>query len=354
MKTIDLENHFITDVWVEALRNNKGYPTLDEKKGLGFAADAWMPMAVEPKLRDLGEGRIKLMDAAGVDYAVLSVTSPGAEQFEVEVGKEVARESNDILAEVMKKYPDRFGGFASLAPKDPEWSAQELERCVKELGFSGWNTHSNYGDSCIDEQRYWPLLAKAQELDVPIYLHPAVPMIPELRSFGMVLGGPTFGFGVEVMYAFMRMIVRGVFDEFPNLKIIMGHYGEAMPFLVDRVDRAYMQRALHPQSRDRPGEQGVGQPLCQEEPLGHHQRQLPAGSLRLYPGWAGDGQDPPGHRLPLRGHERLHGIPQEPAPDGGREDQALRGQRPGSRVLGTFGGAGPRGAGPPPRSRPTR
>jgi predicted TIM-barrel fold metal-dependent hydrolase len=242
VKSIDLESHFITDVWVEALRNNKGYPTLDEKKGLGFAADAWMPMAVEPKLRDLGEGRIKLMDDAGVDYAVLSVTSPGAEQFEIEVGKKVARESNDILAEVMKKYPDRFGGFASLAPKDPEWSAQELERCVKELGFCGWNTHSNYGDSFIDEERYWPLLAKAQELDVPIYLHPAVPMIPELRSFGMVLGGPTFGFGVEVMYAFMRMIVRGVFDELPNLKIIMGHYGEAMPFLVDRVDRAYMQK----------------------------------------------------------------------------------------------------------------
>ncbi len=253
MKTIDLENHFITDIWVEALRNNKGYPTLDEKKGLGFAPDAWMPMAVEPKLRDLGEGRIRLMDAAGVDYAVLSVTSPGAEQFEVEVGKKVARESNDILAEVTKKYPDRFGGFASLAPKDPEWSAQELERCVKELGFSGWNTHSNYGDSCIDEQKYWPLLAKAQELDVPIYLHPAVPMIPELRSFGMVLGGPTFGFGVEVMYAFMRMIVRGVFDEFPDLKIIMGHYGEAMPFLVDRVDRAYMQKHSIPNPEIGPG-----------------------------------------------------------------------------------------------------
>jgi len=253
VKTIDLENHFITDIWVEALRNNKGYPTLDEKKGLGFAPDAWMPMAVEPKLRDLGEGRIKLMDAAGVDYAVLSVTSPGAEQFDVEVGKKVALESNDILAEVTKKYPDRFGGFASLAPKDPEWSAQELERCVKELGFSGWNTHSNYGDSCIDEQKYWPLLAKAQELDVPIYLHPAVPMIPELRSFGMVLGGPTFGFGVEVMYAFMRMIVRGVFDEFPDLKIIMGHYGEAMPFLVDRVDRAYMQKHSIPNPEIGPG-----------------------------------------------------------------------------------------------------
>jgi predicted TIM-barrel fold metal-dependent hydrolase len=242
MKTIDLENHFVTDVWMDALRTNKGYPRVEEGKGLGFAPEAWMPLGKEGQLRDLGEGRLKLMDAAGVDYAVLSLTSPGAEQFEIEVGRKVAKESNDILAAAMKEYPTRFGGFASLAPKDAEWSIMELERCVKELRFTGWNTHSNFGDSYIDEERYWPVLAKAQELDIPIYLHPAVPMIPQLREFGMVLSGPSFGFGTEVMYAFLRMIVRGVFDNFPNLKIIMGHYGEALPFLVDRVDRAYMQR----------------------------------------------------------------------------------------------------------------
>jgi uncharacterized protein len=78
-------------------------------------------------------------------------------------------------------------------------------------------------------------------------------MIPELRSFGMVLGGPSFGFGTEVMYAFLRMIVRGVFDQFPNLKIIMGHYGEALPFLVDRVDRAYMQGHATPNPEVGPG-----------------------------------------------------------------------------------------------------
>ncbi len=146
----------------------------------------------------------------------------------------------------MNTYPERFGGFASLAPKDAEWSAAELERCVKELGFSGWNTHSNFGDSYLDDKRYRPILAKAQELNVPIYLHPAVPMIKELREFGMVLSGPTLGFGTDVTYCFMRMIVRGVFDEFPDLKIIMGHLGEALPFLLDRVDRAWMQNHCTP------------------------------------------------------------------------------------------------------------
>jgi hypothetical protein len=241
VKTIDLENHFITPTWMEALRKNTGYPTVDPVRGLGFAEDAWMPLGTEPKLADLGEQRLKHMDEAGVDYADLSLTSPGAEQFPVEVGKKVASDANDFLAGVTEKYPERFGGFASLAPKDPEWSARELERCVKDLGFKGWNTHSNYGDSYLDEKRYWPLLAKAEELDIPIYLHPAVPMIRELREFGMVLAGPTLGFGTDATYCLMRMIVRGVFDEFPKLKIILGHLGEALPFLVDRVNRAYMQ-----------------------------------------------------------------------------------------------------------------
>jgi predicted TIM-barrel fold metal-dependent hydrolase len=242
MRKIDLENHFTTPLFQEALLANKGYPRADPVKGLGFAADAWLPLTnTGAKLADVGEERLKLMDAAGVDYAVLSLTSPAAEQFEVEVGKRVAEDANDMLGALIAKYPDRFGGFASLAPKDVEWSVNELERCVKQLGFRGWETHSNFGDSYLDEEKYWPLLAKAQELDIPIYLHPAVPMIPELREFGMVLAGPTFGFGVEVSYTFLRMIMRGVFDRFPDLKIMMGHYGEAFPFLVDRVDRAYMQ-----------------------------------------------------------------------------------------------------------------
>ena len=95
-----------------------------------------MPLAAGAKLVDMGDDRLRLMDEAGVDYAVLSLTSPGAEQFAIEVGKNGrAEDANNILAAVTKKHPDRFGGFASLAPKDAEWSVKELERCVKELGF---------------------------------------------------------------------------------------------------------------------------------------------------------------------------------------------------------------------------
>jgi len=176
VETIDLENHFLTPTFQEALSTNTGFPRVDAARGLGFAEDAWMPLtATENKLADLSDYRLGLMDDAGVDYAVVSLTSPGAEQFPPEVAKRVARDANDFLAAAIKKHPDRLGGFASLAPKDAAWSAAELERCVKELGFKGWNTHSNFGDSYLDEKRYWPVLAKAEELDVPIYLHPAVP-----------------------------------------------------------------------------------------------------------------------------------------------------------------------------------
>jgi predicted TIM-barrel fold metal-dependent hydrolase len=129
VKTIDLENHFLTPTWQQALGANTGYPRVDPARGLGFSEDAWLPIGatgVDKKLSDMADYRISLMDEAGVDYGVLSLTSPGAEQFPIDVGKKVARDANDFLAAAMKKHPDRFGGFASLAPKDPEWSAAEL------------------------------------------------------------------------------------------------------------------------------------------------------------------------------------------------------------------------------------
>jgi predicted TIM-barrel fold metal-dependent hydrolase len=240
VKKIDLENHFATEAWLGALRTNEGYPRLEDG-GERLSPEVWNALGKKSQLLDLGEGRIEYMDSAGIDVAYLSLTSPGVEQFAPSVGVEVAENANNLLAEAIAGYPDRFGGYAALAPKDVDHAAKELERCVKVLGFKGWNTHSNFGDSYLDDPQYRPILAKAEELGVPIYLHPAIPMIPEIRTFGFVLAGPSFGFGVEVAYVFMRMIVRGVFDELPDLRIIMGHYGEALPFLVNRVDCAYRQ-----------------------------------------------------------------------------------------------------------------
>ena len=252
MTRIDLENHFCTEAWIEALRRNPGYPRL-ENEGERLSPEVWSSMAKKKELLDLGEGRIEHMDAAGIDLAYLSLTSPGVEALDPAVGVKVAENANDLLAEAIARYPDRFGGWATLAPKDVDHAVRELERCVRELGFKGWDTHSNFGDSYLDDPAYWPILAKVEELGVPIYLHPAIPLMPELRTFGFVLAGPTFGFGVETAFVFMRMIVRGVFDRFPDLKIIMGHYGEALPFFVNRVDCAYRQGKGAPNPEFGPG-----------------------------------------------------------------------------------------------------
>ncbi|OFW60317.1 MAG: hypothetical protein A2133_10035 [Actinobacteria bacterium RBG_16_64_13] len=193
------------------------------------------------RLLDLGEGRIKGMDAAGVDVAVVSLTSPGMDHFDAATGTGLAKRINDELAAAIDKYPSRLQGFAALAPKDPAAAAAELERTVKELGFKGWKCHSNFGDSYIDDRRYWPILAKAEELGVPIYLHPVAPMIPELHTYGLALAGAAFGFGIETSIAMMRLVLSGAFDAFPKLKVVLGHYGEGLPFLMQRIDHPFIR-----------------------------------------------------------------------------------------------------------------
>jgi predicted TIM-barrel fold metal-dependent hydrolase len=196
MKVIDLENHFSTPLNKQALRQSTGYPRSEEGRGIGFFEDTWIPEPPgEPdrKLADLGEGRIRAMDEAGIDIAVLSLLASGVEPLDPAVGVEVARDANDRLAAAVSAYPDRLIGTATVAVKATEEALRELERCVKELGFKIWFAHSNFGDSYLDEPRYWPLLAKAEELGVPIYLHPTAPMIPELPPSAIVSRDPPSG-----------------------------------------------------------------------------------------------------------------------------------------------------------------
>lgn len=248
MRTVDLETHFATQAWVDMMYANDGYPHFADDPVTGQRRLYYWPDVFEPfgdkllgRLLDMGEGRIGEMDAGGIDLAVLSLVSPGTDHLAPELGTRLARQSNDELAAAIDKYPHRLAGFAALAPKNPDAAARELERAVKELGFKGWKTHSNLGDSYLDEKRYWPVLAKAEELGVPIYLHPAAPLMPELRTYRLALAGAGFGFGVETATAMMRLVLSGVFDAFPKLKIILGHYGEGLSFLMQRVDHAFVR-----------------------------------------------------------------------------------------------------------------
>ena len=255
MKRIDFEAHFLTEEFVDLLRNNKGFPRYMEdrqtnRQQLCYSDNVTLQVGgkIGERLFDLGEGRIKEMDAVGVDVQVLSLTAPGLEQFDAATATALSKKTNDLLAEAIQRHPDRFMGFAALAPQNPEEAAHELERAVKDLGFKGWNTHSNYAGTYLDDKEYLPILEKAEELDALIYLHPTVPAIPQLWKYGFSLAGAPFGFGFETAMCMMRLILSGVFDKYPRLKIMLGHYGEALPFLLTRADWPYV-RAADPAGR---------------------------------------------------------------------------------------------------------
>ncbi|MEM2465482.1 MAG: amidohydrolase family protein [Candidatus Bathyarchaeia archaeon] len=248
---IDIEAHFYTKEYIKTLRRNEGYPKFiwdEETKTywLWYTAEvsrSHRDIFLE-KILDVGELRVREMDEAGVIKQVLSLSTPGVEQLETSVAVRLARETNDFLSKVVEKYPERFDGFAALAPQDPGEAADELERAVKDLGLKGWKTHSNFGNTYIDNKRYWPILEKAEKLGVPIYLHPTVPAIPQLREYGFPLAAAAFGFGVETAMCVMRLIFSGALDKYPRLKIILGHLGEGLPFIFRRIDYPFLKPTL--------------------------------------------------------------------------------------------------------------
>lgn len=222
MPLIGLEEHFAT-------------PEMLELNNIQF------PPGVPPyDIMDVGQGRIAHMDEAGLNIMVLSALTPGAQLLPGQEGIEYAVKLNDqIKTEYVDAYPNRFRGFATLPLISPEASAEELKRCVNELGFVGTMTYGAVNGKFLDHPEFEPVLAAAEELNVPIYIHPgwASEEVKELyyndvgdQIVSNVLSGAGYGWHQEVAVQCLRMIVSGVFDRHPNLQIIIGHMGEALPF----------------------------------------------------------------------------------------------------------------------------
>ena len=204
------------------------------------------------RLDDLGALRLREMDEACIDMQVLSETAPAAQVFEPEQSIRLARNSNDYLHEAIRAHPDRFAGFAALPTPDPKAAADELERAVTKLSFKGAMFMGlSRGNRFLDEKPFWPIFERAQALDVPIYLHPSTPhpAVTEVYYKGFAgLAGPTLGFGNEVATQALRLVLGGVLDAYPKLKVILGHLGEGLPFLQWRIDRSMERDAKLPRS----------------------------------------------------------------------------------------------------------
>ena len=189
------------------------------------------------RLTDIGEGRIRDMDATGIEMQVLSLTSPGVQVFDAATANRIASDTNDQVAEAIRKYPTRFAGLAAAAPQDPKAAAKEIERGVSKLGLKGVIINSHTRGEFLDDPKFWDIFEAAEALNVPIYLHPQAPpptMIAPYVERG--LEGAIWGFGAENGLHALAVIRSGAFDRFPKLRMVLGHGGEALPFWLSRID----------------------------------------------------------------------------------------------------------------------
>jgi 2,3-dihydroxybenzoate decarboxylase len=227
---IAIEEHFAIAETAENPRGN-------------FAPETWATL--KRRLLDFSGERLRQMDTNGIEMMVLSLNAPAVQAIpDPAKAAAVARRANDVLAEEVRKRPDRFQALAALPMQEPALAAGELDRCVNELGFKGAlvNGFSQLGepDNVVyyDLPQYRPFWAAVERLDVPFYLHPRSPLPRDARLYAghPWLMGAAWAFGNETAVHALRLMGSGLFDEFPRLRIVLGHMGENLPFGLWRVD----------------------------------------------------------------------------------------------------------------------
>ena len=241
---IALEEHY-QDSEVKRLTGGPGFGAAGGSGGL------------EERLDDLGALRLTEMDESGVDFQVLSHSVPGLQGVDAAAGVPLARRVNDRLHEAVRAHPDRFAAFAALPTADPHAAADELDRTVTQLGFKGAMINGLTNSVFHDDERFWPIYERAAALDVPIYIHPAIPQPAVIDAYykdyaqkhpGLLRAG--WGFNVETATQGTRFVLSGVFDAYPGLKVILGHMGEGIPFYLWRLSHGLRQSMSETTFRD--------------------------------------------------------------------------------------------------------
>jgi predicted TIM-barrel fold metal-dependent hydrolase len=236
MKVVSIEEHFLTPeiiaAWDASTIGSEGTAVFEQGE-------------VGERIKDLGEGRLALMDESGIDVQVLSITTPALHNLEVEESVSLAQETNHVLAAIIARHPTRFQGFAVLPMAAPQEAARELERCIKQLGFCGSMLCGRTRDKNLDHPDSLSLLETAAELRVPLFIHPQIPQasVREALYSGfnerVDMSFATFGLGwhYEAGIQFVRLILSGTFDRFPNLQVILGHWGRSSSSIWNGADR---------------------------------------------------------------------------------------------------------------------
>jgi predicted TIM-barrel fold metal-dependent hydrolase len=236
-KRIATEEAWNIPVILEAQVRLLDSPNAPDDPSLRMAGMFSKLQSLQDQLMDLGEKRIARMDELGIDKQLLLLTSPGVQVLEPAEGTALSRLANDRLAAACRRYPDRFAGLTVFAPQDVRGAVSEIERGMQTLGLNGAVINSHTRGRYLDETPYWPILEALEANDAALYIHPTIPPKEwsqpyEFRGFG----GALAGFTHEVWMHTMGLIMSGAFDRFPNLRIVIGHMGEAMPLLLYRFD----------------------------------------------------------------------------------------------------------------------
>ena len=247
MRIVALEEHYTVPHIVA------GIPS-DAIARRGFPTDpnfVWAQTTRRNELAHLGDARLADMDASGITVQVLSVAGPGADLVPAQAGIDLARAYNDALAEACVRHPTRYRGFAHLPMLTPDAAADELERTVKELGFHGVLVNGPTDGRFLDDPMFDPVLERAAALDLPIYIHPGIPAegvrnayydgLPGNFSFTLALSA--WGWHADTAVHVLRLALSGALDRHPGLKLVVGHMGEALPFMLDRIDETTTAQA---------------------------------------------------------------------------------------------------------------
>ena len=237
MTVVDFHNHFYPPEYLEAVKagpskirvttDNLGNPVLHSPGDKNY---------VVPGHRDI-DYRQRVLDEAGIDMQVLTLTTPGPVIEEPDFAVKLARVVNDALAQIVAERPNRFTALATLPLNAPKASVEEADRAMSDLGFKGFMLFSNVNGVALADERYWPLYERINDKGAVLYIHPTFPVGVEAMTEYWLM--PLIGFVFDTTLAAAALVFSGVIDRFPDIRWVLGHLGGAIPYLAERLDRGF-------------------------------------------------------------------------------------------------------------------